>query len=509
MECIADKTLSAAELENLITTLPSNVCWKDYQGRYIKCNQAFADLLNLDSPADLVGKTDFDLLTKAKAEKVRNNDREVMNNNMAKDFVEAAIDKHGKETTYLSKKAPHRDEHGKVIGLICVAMDITHLQGQISALQSESTKKSEYIDQMQFLTEIAHWFPGNAFWKNTEGTYLGSNANMQHALPHSLIGKTIFDLDLAPEVAQQIHDTDTKVMKSKQGVMLEEVGVDKKGNEAIYLSSKVAMRNEKGDVIGLFGFSLDITDRVQMEQSLKEAKAAAETANQAKTEFIMNMSHDLRTPFNGILGFTSILLQSEKSLERHKMLSNVHNSAERLLSIIDELIAYVAADTKEETLQQEVDLRELIADLMSLMESRAKLKGLTLENKFASKIPPTILSQRFVLNRIFLNLLSNAIKYTNEGFVRFTADVVEQCEKNKIVLRLIVEDSGIGIAKKNHRSVFGKFARTEDTQIEYEGTGLGLYYVKHLVEKLNGTIEIDSRKGKGARFIIEAPFLIE
>jgi PAS domain S-box len=178
------------------------------------------------------------------------------------------------------------------------------------------------LENLNMLENIIAVMPGNVYWMNREGIYLGCNDNEAQAVGlksrFDIVGKRNIDISgfVIPDVLDQINQN---VMKTGEVVVIEEPAILKDGTPATFLSSKVPLFNSDETVIGMVGISIDITERKEAEKSLKMAKELAEAANQTKTEFLANMRHDLRTPFSGILGLTECMEQEETDAEKKEI----------------------------------------------------------------------------------------------------------------------------------------------------------------------------------------------
>ena len=341
----------------LVDSLELNIVWKDLNSVYIGANQHFLDLLNLTTQT-LEGKTDYDLTTPELAKKIIENDQEVFKSCDTRCFHEYIIDSEGNNKVYLSYKTPLYDENHELFGLATVAIDVTEVNRKELELISEARSKSSFIDNMGYFDQIATMFnrmasniPANIYWKDAHGAFLGCNATLgQIAMlkegKESIIGKIITDL-LPREVAEKIALTDDQVLKKGEVVTLEEEGFDANGKPAVFITNKAPVRNDKGDVIGLIGISLDITKQKQIEKDLRDAKEKAEAADRAKSEFILNISHDIRTPFMGILGFSELLEAQEEDKFKKETLGYIRQSAQRLLSWMNEIIDVVVSSGGE------------------------------------------------------------------------------------------------------------------------------------------------------------------
>ncbi len=242
-------------------------------------------------------------------------------------------------------------------------------------------------------------------------------------------------------------------------------------------------------------------ERLQLIQQLKELLEKAESSSKAKSAFIANMSHELRTPLNSIIGFSHYIETSKDIPEEYKEIAqNIKLSGKHLLNLINDILDFAKIEAKKvEPKKEEFNLNELIKEIITIITPMAQKKGLKLI--FPKEVNIKIYSDKIMLKQILMNLLSNAVKFTEEGFVKLSVK-----ENNDKVL-FIVEDTGIGISKKDINRIFDDFEQIQNPlQKKYKGTGLGLALVKRLTKLLDGEIKVKSEGvGKGTKFILEIP----
>jgi signal transduction histidine kinase len=238
---------------------------------------------------------------------------------------------------------------------------------------------------------------------------------------------------------------------------------------------------------------------------LKQAKEAAETANISKSTFLANMSHELRTPLNAVLGFSELLGQNpEIPPSAQQNLQIIHRSGKHLLALIDNVLEMSKIEAGHNKLEPKVmDLRLLLGEVVDIMQYRAEDKGLQLIFDQNSNFPHHINADPAKLRQILINLLSNAVKFTREGDVSLRLKACNDHPEH-FVLRIEVEDTGIGIAEAELERVFQPFEQLGN-QAEQHGTGLGLALTKQFVELMGGTIAVESTLGKGSLFYVEIP----
>jgi PAS domain S-box-containing protein len=268
-------------------------------------------------------------------------------------------------------------------------------------------------------------------------------------------------------------------------------------------SSGRAIKDEiSGEVLEILCVSRDVTERKRVEHELIEAKNIAESANRTKDQFLANMSHEIRTPMNGIIGMTDLTLTTDLTNEQIGYLKTVKASTNLLLRILNDILDYSKIEAGSFDLEiYPFNINDTVKEVIDLFNINAKQKGIYIYYSIDESIPEVLLGDSVRFRQILSNLIGNAIKFTFEGGINVSI-IREKAGGNDITLKCIVSDTGIGIAKDKQNKLFISFSQVDDSNTrKYGGTGLGLAISKKLVEKMGGTIWVESAEGMGSTFI--------
>ena len=275
----------------------------------------------------------------------------------------------------------------------------------------------------------------------------------------------------------------------------------------------VAMGSE---VEGKTKYILVMSDRTadkQVNQALSDAVAAAETANRAKSTFLSNMSHDIRTPMNAIIGFTTLAISNLDDKERVKdYLTKTLASSNHLLSLINDVLDLSRIESGKIHLEEvEVNLSDVLHDLKTIVSGQIHAKQLELYMDSMDVTDEDVYCDKTRLNQILLNLLSNAIKFTPAGGtvsvrVRQLAGQARGCGQYEFRIK----DNGIGMSPEFAKRIFEPFERERSSTVSrIQGTGLGMAITKNIVDMMGGTIEVQTAQGKGSEFIVRVPLRVQ
>jgi PAS domain S-box-containing protein len=398
----------------------------------------------------------------------------------------------------------HENFHDNATDL---ASENARLKNKIDELQSLLDAVEMERFQFQTIMELA---PDLLNFKDRDGRFLAVSQSMAEFLNHdrkAMIGKTDFDF-FPGQDAEKYRADDKRVMDTGQPVLeIDEPLSHPDGHEDWVSASKVPLRNEAGEVIGIFGMSRNITDRKKAAAELQKAKDAAETANRAKSDFLANMSHEIRTPMNAIIGMTELLLDMKPTVAQRDYLKMVLDSGESLLALLNETLDFSKIEAGKLELDcQPFDLRESVGNTMKSLGLKAHSKGLELAVRIDQKVPDRLIGDFARLRQILVNLTGNAIKFTSDGEVVLSIDL-KASDDQHTTLHFCVSDTGIGIPESKQASVFSAFEQADKTTTRrYGGTGLGLAICTRLVQLMGGKIWLESEVDVGSQFHFTAQF---
>lgn len=355
------------------------------------------------------------------------------------------------------------------------------------------------------LDNLLQDFPMAIYWIDRKGYFQGCNENELKI--HKLSSeKQIIGKHSAKLGTPKTWENSKKVMKENKTQVFEEGYVNPLGQQVYFLDIKKPLCNQKGKIIGLLGIAIDITKRKKIEDELKVAKEQLEIANQAKSSFIQNMEHDLRTPVAGIASLINILESEETELTKKGKLQLLKSSAQQLLRVLGEILEFHRLDDKNLTVvEKKFNLMQVLQNIINLELPAARMHGLYLEAELAKNVPDFIISDDFRIYRILLNLVSNSLKFTQKGGIKILIKVAKKRD-TKIVLQMDVVDTGIGISKEKQKIVYETLSKSDSSgEARYIGSGLGLRVVKKFIDDLSGEIEVNSKPDMGTTFTCLIP----
>jgi len=405
-----------------------------------------------------------------------------------------------------------RDESGHIRGIRSTIQDITKRKQAEESLAQERNLLRTLIDNM----------PDNIYVKDTKSRFIVANMAVARLMgattPNELLGKTDFEF-YPQELAAKYYADDQNVIKMGQLLVgQEEPTVDPEGNRKWYSTTKAPLRDSRGNVTGIIGISRDITARKRAEDDREHLMETLALKNEELESVLYVTSHDLRAPLVNIQGFGNELSRScdlihsalkdkVKSADMNGEVRTVLNkdvpealgfilsSATRMDSLLSGLLRLSRLGQAAVHIEP-LDMNAMLTDVTKSMEYQVKEAGVTVDIEL---LPPSV-GDASQINQVFSNILDNALKYLDEsqpGMIRIYAKI----EDGQSIY--CVEDNGVGIAGEHQSKIFEIFHRLEPDR--KSGEGLGLTIVRHILDRHNGKVWVESEPGKGSKFFVSLP----
>lgn len=361
----------------------------------------------------------------------------------------------------------------------------------------------QYVRKGSFYEAVVEDGSDLIFIVDFEGNIHYHNASVKDTLGYrskSLIGKNFFSY-IVPGSAD---DLKRKFKQSQKRAYTEKVEIQFLCTDKSYKFLEFNAINLKHKV-GLEGFILDCRDITQRKRDAEELVRL----QKAKEQFLANISHEIRTPINGIAGMAGLLSQDPGGEERETYLNAIKHSAENLKVIINDILDLTAIDSGKLRFEKiPFNLHDLLPSLIGMFAYQAKEKRLLLDYKIDQSINQNLLGDPVRLNQILINLISNAVKFTHSGEIHVLCSA-EDKRKNSCRLKIEVVDTGVGVPSDKLDTIFESFSQADASVTrKYGGSGLGLTIVKQLVELQKGSIAVESIEHKGSCFVVRIPYSI-
>jgi len=361
----------------------------------------------------------------------------------------------------------------------------------------------EYVKKGLFYQSVVEDGSDIIFIVDYLGEILYHNSSVEETLGHkpdSLIGKNFFDFIL-PETLKEFKSRYDDSIRKHYNESVEFQFLCKNKTYK-YLEFNSINLKHKNEIEGLILDCRDITQRKNVAEELLRAQ-------KTKDQFLANISHEIRTPINGIAGMATLLSQNPTLEEQATYLNAIKSAADNLKVIINDILDLASIESGKLKFENiGFNLKDLLASLIDTFSVQTAEKGVLLELDVKSEANLILIGDPVRLNQILINLISNAIKFTHNGSIRLSC-TLEQKERSKCVVRFDVTDTGIGIPKDKLSTIFESFSQADASVTrKYGGTGLGLTIVKQLVELQKGKISVKSQEDKGSSFTVLIPYAI-
>ncbi len=416
-------------------------------------------------------------------------------------------------------QAQHRDWEAVAVlgaGLGCTVLLVVLVGGQARRtarverlVEQRTTELARSEEQYRHLVESAT----DLVWRvDSEGRWVFLNAACEriYGRPAADMLGGLFTDAAEPDSAAHDRAAFKRLLKGEDVLDYETVHRAADGERRTVSVSARPVRDEDGTVVGAHGVLRDVTERVRARQALEEARAAAERATAAKSAFLANTSHEIRTPLNGIMGMLELLLDTDLTPEQRRSADVVHQSAETLLAIVNDVLDISKIEAGELELETiPFDLHGLVDATVRLLMGRAVERQVELLYDIRPDVPHGVRGDPARLRQVLTNLVGNAIKFTSDGEVIVALDLAGMSD-GVATVRFAVRDTGIGIAADKIETIFEAFRQADaSTTRQYGGTGLGLSISRQLVTLMGGELAVTSEVGRGSEFSFSLALPVE
>jgi PAS domain S-box-containing protein len=469
---------------------------KDDQGCYVFVNAEFEKQFGIDR-SDFLGQTDAAWLSPQTVQKIRTSDIETMKAEASCQSREVLPNSEGKDSHWLIHRFPIFDSHGRGF-LGGIAFDVT----------VEKQKENQMREKSELLELILNNIGDPVIAVDEAGGLLLFNpaAIKLHGLDNARGKYGLFMPDKVTRYAQDQLPL-ARAIKGEEVRDLELFVRTPYHNEGITVSASAQpLRDKDGKLRGGAAVLRDITPRKLVEEALLAARDEALAASELKSQFVSNISHELRTPMSGVLGMTELLLEMGLEAEQKELATYIYESAQNLLKVVNELLDFSRLEAGKLYVQKtHLSVRDLIAGCIQNLEPAAKQKNILLESSVADDISQDFLGDKLRIKQVLTNITSNALKFTDKGKIKIEARIARHFVGGYMV-RFTITDTGIGIPEDLQSTLFQPFVQVDGSNTrKYGGVGLGLSICRRLIKLMSGDIGVSSVVSQGSEFWFEVP----
>ncbi len=523
------------EQDIIFDSVPAFIWFKDAENRILRVNDRAAEILGMRKE-EIEGRSTFELYPE-EADQFYKDDLQVIASGLPRLGIVEQLSTPSRGKLWVrTYKVPFHDQSGAITGVIVFAVDITELKtAEEALLKAHDELEDKVAERTRELAEANIFFDLSLDLlciADSNGNFRRLNPAWERALGYSVDELLAIPyIELAhPDDRQKTLAAAESLRRGQDVLQFENRYICKDGSVKWLLWSATMLPDSQL----VYAVAHDITKRKQAEETvtklnesleqrvselaavnrelqsltrkLEEAYDQALEASKLKSEFVANISHEIRTPISGVIGMTEILLDTNLTSEQRHLASALHESAQCLLAIINDILDF----SKMEAGKVELNLVDfapisLVEGTANLVRLNARDKALSLMTFIDPAVPLWLKGDPLRLRQILLNLLDNAIKFTDRGEVVLRA-FVESDDEEAANICFSVTDTGIGLGENLVGKIFEPFVQADGSTIRrYGGTGLGLSICKRLVELMGGSIGVESEQGKGATFWFTVP----
>jgi len=490
-------------LQLVLDAIPARVFWKDVNSVYLGCNKLFAQDAGLDSPQQIIGKTDFDMTWREQAGRYRNDDQAVIHSGKPKLAYEEPQTQQDKTIWLETSKIPLTDLQGNIIGVLGTYTDISERKQAI-----EDKRRSEQRLMLHFQQTplaVVEWDTEMKIieWNQAAERIFGYRRN-------EAIGRQVIDLIIPQDQRKQINRVADSLVNMHGGRRNVNRNTTKDGKIIICEWYNTPLVDENGQIIGVASAAMDITERVNTEQELTQYREHLEEIVDQRTDeltrvnkeleaFSYSVSHDLRAPLRSIDGFSQVLMEDyyDKLDEEGKdYLQRVRSGAQRMAQLIDDMLK-LSRLTRSQLNHENVNISEIATDIAAALQNEAPGRSA----QFHITADLHAYGDEGLLTVVLDNLISNAWKYTSKkhhAVIEFGAQVGDK------ETTYWIKDNGAGFNMAYVDKLFGAFQRLHHTH-EFEGSGIGLATVARIIHRHGGSVWAEGKVDEGATFYFTLP----
>lgn len=474
----------------VLASLPQRIFVKDQQGVFVSANEPFARDFGL-RPRDLIGRSDFEFFDHQLAEKYRADDRRVMETRATETIIESNVVQDRQRFVEVVK-APVVTADGSVIGVVGVFTDIT----------DRKRMEEELAHERDLLHTLMTNIPDQIYFKDQEARFTRINPAAAAAIgcanPDDAVGRSDFDVH-PEELAAEYYADEQRLMQSGEPLVgkleVQRGGAD---NERWMSTTKVPIRDRSGKIVGIAGISRDVSDRIEVEDTLRRTAEELARSNEELQQFAYVASHDLQEPLRMVASYTQLLARRYRDKlddDGLEFINYAVDGATRMQRLIQDLLAYSRVGTRGDVFEP-VPLSGALERALANLKVTLAEAGAVITNDPL----PTVQGDLSQLAQLFQNLVGNAIKFRRDEPPRVHISAQRQGGEWLIS----VSDNGIGIEAEYAERIFVIFQRLHG-KAEYPGSGIGLSICKKIVARHGGTIWVEGRLGAGSTFHIKFP----